>query len=96
MNLVAKGSRGTARTYFSEFPIEVAAKTGTAQENSCENAWFVGFAPYHNPELAVVTSMYGADGLGGYNIQVARDILEHYFKVNQPTQGISLNNQFAQ
>ena len=96
MNLVTKGAHGTARTYFSNFPIEVAAKTGTAQENSWENAWFVGFAPYHNPELAVVTSMYGADGLGGYNIQVAKDILEHYFKVNQTSQGISLDNQFAQ
>ena len=40
--------------------------------------------------------MYGADGLGGYNIQVAKDILEHYFKVNQTSQGISLDNQFAQ
>ena len=96
MNLVAKGSHGSARTYFSQFPVEVAAKTGTAQENSWENAWFVGFAPYSKPELAVVTSMYGADGLGGYNIQVAKDIFEHYFKLNQTTQGITLDNQFAQ
>lgn len=96
MNLVAKGAHGTARTYFSQFPIEVAAKTGTAQENSWENAWFVGFAPYSKPELAVVTSMYGADGLGGYNIQVAKDIFEHYFKINQASQGITLDNHFAQ
>ena len=96
MNLVAKGAHGTARTYLSEFPIPVAAKTGTAQENSWENAWFVGFAPYEQPEIAIVTSMYGADGLGGYNIQVARDIFSHYFKVDQTTQGISLDNQLAQ
>ena len=40
--------------------------------------------------------MYGADGLGGYNIQVARDIFKHFFKVEQTTQGVSLDNQLAQ
>ena len=96
MNLVTKGARGLARTYFSQFPVQVAAKTGTAQENSWENAWFVGFAPYDKPELAVVTSMYGADGLGGYNIQVARDIFEHYFKLNQTNPSVSLDNQLSE
>ena len=46
---------GTAYSTFSSFPIEVAGKTGTATASSgSPNAWFVGFAPYHDPEIAVV------------------------------------------
>ncbi len=96
MYLVSAGASGSARTYFKEFPIKVASKTGTAQESNWENAWFVGFAPYDSPELAVVTSMYGADGLGGYNIQVARDIFEQFFKLNQETDKITWDNQLVQ
>ncbi|MBE6024519.1 MAG: hypothetical protein E7231_15300 [Cellulosilyticum sp.] len=96
MRLVAEGNSGTARTYFSDFPIEVAAKTGTAQESSWENSWFVGFAPYDTADIAVATSMYGADGLGGYNTQVARDIFEQYFKLNKEDQKVSLDSQFVE
>lgn len=96
MHLVASGSSGTARTYFNQFPIQVAAKTGTAQESSWENSWFVGFAPYGQPEIAVVTSMYGADGLGGYNTQVAKDIFEQFFKVNKETDKTTLDSQLVQ
>lgn len=96
MHLVAEGPHGTARSYFTHFDMKVAAKTGTAQESSWENSWFVGFAPYETPEIAVVTSMYGADGLGGYNTQVARDIFEQYFKLNQEKEKISHESQFAE
>ena len=96
MHLVASGASGTARSYFNQFPIQVAAKTGTAQESSWENSWFVGFAPYDKPEIAIVTSMYGADGLGGYNTQVARDIFEQFFKINRETDKTTLNNQLVQ
>ena len=96
MHLVAKGASGTARSSFNQFPIEVAAKTGTAQESSWENSWFVGFAPYNKPEICVVTSMYGADGLGSYNTQIAKDIFEQYFKVNETLDKTSLTNQFVE
>ena len=94
MHKVASGSAGTARTYFANFPIQVAAKTGTAQEGNYENSWFVGFAPYDNPEIAVVTSMYGADGLGGTNTQLAKDIFEAYFKLNEEKENVTLGNKF--
>ena len=94
MHKVASGSAGTARSYFANFPIQVAAKTGTAQEGIYENSWFVGFAPYDNPEIAVVTSMYGADGLGGTNTQLAKDIFEAYFKLNEEKENLTLGNKF--
>lgn len=96
MHKVASGSAGTARTYFSDFPIKVGAKTGTAQESTYENSWFVGFAPYDEPEIAVVTSMYGSDGLGSMNIQLARDIFEAYFKIGEEKEKMTLGNKFVQ
>ncbi len=98
MNLVASGSAGTARTYFSNFPIPVALKTGTAQEGIkviYENSWFVGFAPYDNPEIAVVTTIYGADGLGGSNTQLAKDIFEAYYELNEEQGNLILGNKFV-
>ena len=50
---------GTAKKYFRNWPYreQIAAKTGTAQVTSIDlenNSWFVCFAPYENPEIAVV------------------------------------------
>ena len=50
---------GTAKKYFRNwvYQDQIAAKTGTAQVTSIDlenNAWFVCFAPYENPEIAVV------------------------------------------
>ncbi len=76
---VTKGNEGSSRSEFRDFPIDVAGKTGTAEGGKYEDSWFVGFAPYDNPQIAVVTTMYEADGLGSLNTQLARDIFEIYF-----------------
>lgn len=96
MRDVAAGSAGTARKYYADFPIEIAAKTGTAQEGKYENSWVVTFAPYNNPEIAVVASMYGTDGLGSYSYELMKDIYTLYFKLNKQTAKISLDNQFVE
>ncbi len=46
---------GTAYSIFKDFNIKVGGKTGSAQKGatSAANAWFVGFAPYDNPEIAI-------------------------------------------
>ena len=49
---------GTADSYFKrwEYKDQIAAKTGTAQVTSIDlenNAWFVCFVPYENPEIAI-------------------------------------------
>lgn len=95
MYAVAAGTSGTATKYFKGLPIEVAAKTGTAQENGYENSWVVSFTPYDKPEISVVTSMYGTDGLGAYNYEFARDIYEIYYKLNEENEQITLDNQFV-
>lgn len=47
---------GTAYRYFKDFGVQVAGKTGTADvadEGEIPNGWFVGFAPYNEPEIAI-------------------------------------------
>lgn len=62
-------------------PVSSAAKTGTAQflNNEKTHAWFEAYAPYENPEIAIVVLVEG--GGGGYEIAepVAFNILQYYF-----------------
>ena len=70
---------------------EVGGKTGTAQvvggrdagktnKERRENAWFVGFAPYRNPEIVVATIIQN----GGWGAEaaapVAHAVLDTYYK----------------
>ncbi len=74
---------GSAREIFSDYPIQIAGKTGTAQVGSkvSNNAIFVAFAPYDNPEIAVAVAL--EHGVSGSNAAyVARDIFDEYFKLN--------------
>ena len=72
---------GTAYSTFANFNVEVAGKTGTAQTGKSTNGWFAGFAPYDNPEIAVVVVVENASS-GGYTAEVARDIFAEYFGMN--------------
>lgn len=44
-------------------------------------AWFVSFAPYEEPEIAVVVLLFQG-GHGGYAAPVAREIIAEYFGLN--------------
>ena len=45
------------------------------------NAWFVGFAPFDDPEIAIVV-MVENGGHGNYTAEVVRDIMAEYFGMN--------------
>lgn len=82
MKSVTGDSGGTAYGTFSSFPIEVAGKTGTATASSgSDNAWFVGFAPYDDPQIAVV-SIVEHGGHGYYTAPAVKEIMEEYFGYN--------------
>ena len=83
MRGVTSESGGTAYSYFKNFNIEVGGKTGSAQTGikGKTNGWFVGFAPFDDPEIAVVV-MVENGGSGGYNSETARDIIAEYFGMN--------------
>ena len=74
---------GTAAAYFSDLDIDIAGKTGSAQTGVDGEAhgWFVGFAPYDDPEIAVVVFVEKA-GSGGYTSDVAKKIIKEYFGMN--------------
>jgi penicillin-binding protein 2 len=93
---VADKQRGTAyRLTISS--VSVAGKTGTAEygdpiaiKNGKEvrraHAWFVAFAPYEKPEIALVVLLEGGnESLEGstYAVPVADAILKAYFKVDK-------------
>lgn len=87
MGEVVAGEDGTVKKYFEEndFPDEyleiIGGKTGTAQVSDVDlenNSWFVCFAPYEDPQIAIVS--YVPNGFaGGYSSWIAQDILLYYF-----------------
>ena len=83
MKGVTSDDGGTAYSYFRDFNIEVGGKTGSAStgEGKNANAWFVGFAPFDSPEIAV--AVYVKNGQhGGNTAPVAREIFAQYLGMN--------------
>ena len=85
---------GTAKRIFQNFPVDVGVKTGTAEKSGInpstgdtydEFAWFVGFAPYEDPEIAVATVIFQG-GSGGYAAPMVRDIMAQYLGLNNVEQ----------
>ena len=67
---------------FDDFPIEVAGKTGTAQQspNRPNHALFVGYAPYSDPEISIATRI--AFGYTSHNAaEYAKNVFSYYFDV---------------
>ena len=83
MKGVTSEEGGTAYSTFANFNIELGGKTGSAQTDVQGKiiGWVVGFAPYEEPEIAVVVLVENA-GSGSYTAEVARDILQEYFGMN--------------
>lgn len=78
MKNVTTESGGTAYSIFKNSSIQVGGKTGSAQAGSKTHAWFVGFAPFDDPEIAVVAIIENG-AHGAYAAQVAKDIFDSYF-----------------
>lgn len=59
-----------------------AGKTGSAEYNNVKgdsHAWFTGFAPAEDPEVAVTIIVEGAGSGGDYAVPIARRIFDAYF-----------------
>ena len=68
------------KAYYSDMPVDVAGKTGTAQENKNRpnHALFIGYAPYEDPQIAIATRVafgYTSD----YAAEISRDVFRYYF-----------------
>ncbi len=81
LHLATSGPGGTATSVFSEFPIPIAGKTGTAERygHAMNMSWFISLAPYPNPNVVTVVVIeeggFGAESAAPANKQ----ILEAYF-----------------
>ena len=97
MTMVAHNSSGTASGTFLNYPITVAAKTGTAETGlnvGSDNASFVCYAPAENPRIAI--AVYGERaGHGSAVASVARSILDIYFEVGEVGEVTVYENQIA-
>lgn len=91
-NAIHVGMRGVveAKTYFANLDVDVAGKTGTAQENKNRpnHALFISYAPYEAPEISVtvrVANGYTSD----YAAQIAKDVYEYYYGLKDESEIIT-------
>ena len=84
MQWVTSAASGTASAYFTNYPISVAGKTGTAQHGrtGSENGAFVCYAPAEEPEIAI--AIYGEKaGHGNTLADIARAMLDVQFEIGE-------------
>ncbi|MCX6794567.1 MAG: penicillin-binding protein 2 [Candidatus Falkowbacteria bacterium] len=85
LEIVREGMRAAvtlgSASSLNALPVKVAGKTGTAQWSTkkAAHAWFIGFAPYDDPEIAITVLV--EEGVEGSTIAVpiAKDILSWYY-----------------
>ncbi len=97
MYLVTSTEDGTAHTAFTDYPIKVAGKTGTAETGilgTSDNVAFICFAPMDDPQIAV--SIYiEKGGSAAKAAMIARSILDEYFNVGEVSDVVTLENQIG-
>lgn len=93
LDLVREGMRnvteeGTAGSLFAGFPIQVAGKTGTAENfGGVDHGWFVAYAPYNHPRI-VIAVLVEQGGYGGVaSGPIVKMMLEEYFHVGEYADG---------
>jgi len=95
---------GTATDIFEGFAVQSAGKTGTAEycddiareKNICQpgqwpaHAWYVGYAPYDDPQIAVVAFVYNGDEGARLAAPVVRDVMEGFFQLQAIDAGLEI------
>lgn len=103
MDMVVNQVGGTAFEYAKSDMLAYSGKTGTAQVKSMkrrdddeslrnwhpdrDHAWFAGYAPSENPEIAFVVLLEHGGSGGKHASPVGRQIVEAYFKDRLPAKG---------
>jgi len=86
---------GTAYAAFQDDLLQTAGKSGTAEycdniaqaakrcvpDNWPSHAWYVGYAPYDNPEIAVVAFVYNGTEGSIASAPIVRKVLDAYFEL---------------
>jgi penicillin-binding protein 2 len=82
--------------------VNVAGKTGTAEY--CDNiarplglcvfgnwpahAWFVGYAPYEDPEILILGFVYNGDEGSSVALPMVTEVLQEYFRLKNEREGL--------
>jgi penicillin-binding protein 2 len=88
---------GTLKKEFSQVAIAAAGKTGTAEycdkyanaKNLCipgnwpSHAWTVAYAPYEDPEIAVVAFVYNGGEGASVAAPIVRQVIQAYFELKK-------------
>ena len=78
---------GTAAPVFSHFPIDVAGKTGTAQQTGePDTAIFASYAPANDPKLVVIVLISKGGHGGSAAAPTALDFYSRYFGLTPPSE----------
>ena len=97
MHDVAQNPNGTAYKTFQNYPIEVAAKTGTAQtgiDYTSDNGALICYAPLDDPQIAI--AVYVEKGGHGSTVaSIAKAILDAYFEVGEIGDVITYENKLS-
>lgn len=86
---------GTAYSAFKDMSIQTSGKTGTAEycddvasaKDICKpgnwptHSWYVGYAPFDNPEIAVVAFVYNGGEGASVAAPIVRRVMEAYFEL---------------
>lgn len=94
-------TEGTAASIFERVEIPTSGKTGTAEY--CDNiaqekglciqgawpahAWYVGYGPTDDPEIAVVAFVYNGTEGSSVSAPIVRQVLEAYFDLKEIDEG---------
>ncbi len=98
MYQVGTGRRGTLRHSFSNFPVKVAVKSGTAEEdkNRSSHTWLVCFAPYEDPQIAITVLIPFGEGSGSPAPEITKAIITEYLGLDYTPENTNLQTAFTE
>ena len=94
LDLIREGMRnvteeGTAGYIFADFPIQVAGKTGTAENYSGQDhGWFVAYAPFDHPRIVIAVLVEQGGYGSSASAPIVKEMLEEFFHVGKYAAGV--------
>jgi penicillin-binding protein 2 len=66
----------------NNLPVKAAGKTGTAQYygNKKTHAWYIAYAPYDDPEIAIAVIIEGGGEGHAAAVPVVKEVFKWYFE----------------
>lgn len=81
--ITVAGKTGTAEFYDPDIPLKANDRLPT-------HAWFTAFAPYEDPEIAIVVFVYNGGEGSAVALPIGQEILRGYFNLKYPPQPLEI------